>query len=369
MKRTRGSPLRILKIIETGGPGGAETVFAQLASGLAASGHEVQCLVGRGTWLPDEMTKRGIPTELIDSSSAFRFIAHVNQIVRAQRIQIVHAHLFDGAMYAAIAARLSRTPILATLHGHVDIQREGLKQRAKHLLFRSFVTRTVAVSQALLRDLQPALSLADSRVTVVHNGIEAKVSSERSSQARGPDAPLRLLAVGNIRPAKDYPTLLQALRLLIDRDCNVVLEIAGQPDSNGLFERLSALRQSLQLEQVVTFRGFVPDTSSLLADTDVFVLSSDREGFSLATIEAMLAGVTVVATKSGGPEEIIRDGHSGLLVPPATPSAIADAISTLASEPSVRVQLAANALKDVGTRFGISRMIDEYETLYRDCLR
>lgn len=360
--------LRLLQIIETGGPGGAETVFAQLASGLVTDGHHVHCLVGDGSWLPHELRRRGFTPELIvRGGSAPRFMARVRTLVHTRQIDLVHAHLFDGAMYAAVAARLSGVPLVATLHGQVDLQHGGAKQRAKHWLFRHCVTRAVSVSHALRRDLQPALALPDTHFVVVHNGIEVGVAYDDHAPRPAPP-PYRLLALGNIRPAKDYHTLLRTVRLLLNRGHDVQLAVAGQPDQHGLYEALLALRSELQLEQAVDFRGFIADPAALFAHAHLFVLASSQEGFSLATIEAMRAGVPVVATRSGGPEEIVHDGETGLLVPPSDPAALADAIEGLLRDASRRDTLAHRARDEVRHRFSIGQMVSRYEQLYRDCL-
>lgn len=376
---TEAPKLRVLQIIETGGPGGAETVFAQLASGLREAGHHVYCLVGHGSWLPAELQRRGFSPELIprERGSAATFVSRVVAMVRRERIDVIHAHLFDGAMYAAIAGKLSGVPVVATLHGQVDLRHGGAKQWAKHFIFRSLVTRAVAVSHALQRDLQPALRLGQDRFSVVHNGIErrplatgaaATEAENTTGRAAGTASSYRLVALGNIRTAKDYPSLLRAVRILRDRGFDVVLDIAGQPDTAGLYDQLLMLREELQLEDRVVFHGFVADPSALLRKAHLFVLASSQEGFSLATIEAMLAGVPVVATRSGGPEEIITDQQTGMLIPPQSPDSLATAVAELLQDEPRRARLAAAASSEVTHRFSVAAMVGRYAETYGACL-
>ena len=366
--------LRILQIIETGGPGGAETVFAQLATGLRDRGHEVFTIVGEGSWLPQEMRRRGFTPHVVPRSarSVGSFVTHVASTIRREQIGVVHAHLFDGSMYASFAARLTGTPIISTLHGQVDLRHGGVKQRSKHLLFRAFVTHVVAVSEALKRDLQPTLKLRDERFSVVHNGLERSlqpgVPTGRPDLSASAVRPFRLIAVGNIRPAKDYGTLLGTVRILLDRGLNVMLDVVGQPDSHGLYEQLLSFCATHRLENAVCFRGFLADPAPVLSTADVFVLASSKEGFSLATIEAMAAGIPVVATRSGGPEEIIRHEETGILVPTQDSAALADAIEALLRNPARREHLAAMATVDVRHRFSVQHMVSSYERLYLDCL-
>ncbi len=372
-------PLRILQTIETGGPGGAETVFAQLSASLIARGHAVHCVVRNGSWLPAELRRRGLNPEFVPEgrASALRFVLQLYRMIRSARIDVVHAHLFEGALYAAIAARLARIPIVVTLHGQADMQRAGYKASVRRWLFKRLVSETVMVSSGLERDLQPHLRIAPSRLHVIYNGLErrehpvestnAKRGDERGSEGV-PVRPWRLIALGNIRPAKDYPTLLRALRLLRDRGLNVELNVAGQPDGNGLYEQLLALRHELDLEQHVTFHGFVADPSSLFASADIFVLASTREGFSLATIEAMLAGVPVIATRSGGPEELIRHSDTGILVPTDSPTAIADAVQHGTGHWAESLAMAQRARDEANSKYSVDSMLTSYEDLYQHAL-
>ena len=364
--------MRILQLIETGGPGGAETVFATLSSGLVERGHAVTALVGEGNWLPAEMARRKIPTTLLTRGGAFDrpLLAQIRRTIRDEQIDVVHAHLFEGAVYASLAARLEGVPSLTTLHGQVDVQRGGARARVKQWLF-SRSTRCVAcVSDALRRDLQDALRLPPSRLRVIPNGVvrgsprPADAPTMRTSARTG--STRQLIAIGNIRQPKDYPTLLAAVAVLRAQAVDVHLHIAGQPDGDGLFESLQRQAQALEVASHVTFHGFVADPMPLLAQADCFVLSSSKEGFSLATIEAMLAGVCVVATRSGGPEEILRDGETGLLVPVGDPASLAAAIRRVIEDRTLATQLAAAALADATQRFSIDRMVSDYERVYRE---
>jgi glycosyltransferase involved in cell wall biosynthesis len=362
-------PLRILQLIETGGPGGAETVYATVSAGLRDRGHTVHCLVAPGSWLPDEMRRRGLPPEPLVGNGAFdvAMIRRLARLMRGERIDVVHAHLFDGAVYASLAARLAGVPCVATLHGQVDIKRGGWRGTVKRQLFRHTVSALVVVSRALGRDLAPLLPLPASRVHVIPNGVARReaASSRCTTGAREENAPPRLIAIGNIRRPKNYPLLLDALHRLRRQLPDVQLDIVGEPDREGLYDALLAQVAALELSEAVTFHGFVADPSALLARAQLFVLSSSQEGFSLATIEAMLAGIPVVATRSGGPEEILRDGETGVLVPSGDAEALAGALGALLTDRALAGRLATAAEADAAVQYGLDTMLDRYEALYR----
>ncbi|GAB1342508.1 glycosyltransferase family 4 protein [Gemmatimonas sp.] len=364
--------MRILQIIETGGPGGAETVYSMLSRGLRDRGHDVHCLVGEGTWLPGELRERGFQPYLRENGGSFD-VALLRQIVlliRRHNVELVHAHLFDAAVYAGVAAAWCGVPCVTTLHGQVDVNRRGLAQRVKASALRYGSKAVVAVSNSLRTDLQPALHIPAERFHVVYNGVEQlhseppqrllQPTSQVSSQA------FRLIAVGNIRPAKDYPNLLRAVHHLVQRGVAVHLDIVGQPDGQGLFESLQALLHQLGITANVTFHGFVANPRVLLEQAQAFVLASSQEGFSLATIEAMLAGTPVVATRSGGPEEIIADEETGLLVPVGNHEALANAIERLMNEVGKASALAVAAEQSARTRFSVTAMLDRYEQIFAD---
>ncbi len=362
--------MRILQVIETGGPGGAETVFARLSGGLQSRGHQVNCLVRNGSWLPKELTKRGLPFVLMPSGSAFDWplLQLLRHQIRSQNAQIVHAHLFEGALYAALAARLEGIPCIVTLHGQVDVRRGGIKAAIKQRLFRASITRVVAVSDMLRTELRDALQIAPANFSVVPNGVPLPDAAQ-VPEARSVSASPRIIAIGNIRKAKDYPTLIQAMSLLRDQIPDVLLNVLGQPDREGLYEVLLAQVQELRLESHVTFHGFVADPQSMLREADCFVLSSSQEGFSLSTIEAMLAGIPVVATRSGGPEEILEHEVTGLLVPVRDAAAMAQALTRLLQDKNgVRESLTNRAFHVARERYSEAAMVSAYESLYASLL-
>ena len=122
--------------------------------------------------------------------------------------------------------------------------------------------------------------------------------------------------------------------------------------------------RKLNLDQQVSFLGLRSDVAELLRSFDVYALSSTTEGFSIACIEAMAGGTPVVATRSGGPEDILEHEQSGLLVPTRDPAALADAIERVAMQPAFASTLVANAKERVSARYTLRAMIESYEKLF-----
>lgn len=360
--------MRILAVIETGGPGGAETVFVQLATELRARGHEVHCITGRGSWLPGEMARQGFEVAHPDGGGGFNvaFLRQLIRQVREKRIELIHAHLFDGAVYASLAAAITGIPCVVTLHGQVDMAARNWRSGLKTWLLERTASRVVTVSQALREDIGVALHPRNGPIEVIENGVPDRFAD--LAKATKDSGKFTILTVGNIRPAKDYATALRAAAGLRDAGFEFRWLIAGQPDRAGLYEMLLEQREALKLAECVSFLGFVADPAHLYADADAFVLTSSSEGFSLVLVEAMLAELPIVATACGGPQNIIKDGATGMLATVKDEREIACRILELAHAPALRLKLAEAARRDALERFSLRTTVDRYENLYADCL-
>lgn len=175
-------------------------------------------------------------------------------------------------------------------------------------------------------------------------------------------------AVGNVRPSKNYTMLLDAARTVLTYGPRVRFVVVGDA-SNDLAVDLRAPATALELGERMSFVGFRGDLANVFAALDLFVLSSGAEGFSLATVQAMAARVPVIATRCGGPERIVEDGVTGLLVPNGDAAALAREILRLAFDREVRKRLAVAARASMAERYSLDDMLDRYEALYLACLR
>jgi glycosyltransferase involved in cell wall biosynthesis len=174
-------------------------------------------------------------------------------------------------------------------------------------------------------------------------------------------------AVGNVRPSKAYHVLLDAFARVRAALPAARLVVAGQA-RGALHEQLLRQRARLGLEGAVDFIGFRSDVADVLRTFDVFVLSSSDEGFSLSTVQAMAAGLPVVATRCGGPEQIVGDSGGALLVPTNDPGALAGAILRVIRTPSLAEGLRAAARQRAFDAFSLERMLGDYDALYQRCL-
>jgi glycosyltransferase involved in cell wall biosynthesis len=226
---------------------------------------------------------------------------------------------------------------------------------------------TVFVSDRLRESFRSRAPIDRTRSRVIHNGVAFGGATGRTRVVRdelGLDpSDIVVTAIGHLRPPKGYDVFLRAARELASMSPHYRFVIAGQPEGD-LLEELVALRDQLGLADIVHFAGFRPDIDNVLDSTDVYLITSSSEGFSLSAVQAMSRGVPVVATRCGGPEEIITHRTTGLLVDVGDVGGIAKAVSELWNDRALRERLASAAAVEVRERFGLGKMLDEYQQVY-----
>jgi glycosyltransferase involved in cell wall biosynthesis len=363
----------VLHLIDTGGPGGAETVFTQLAAGFPRDLGQPLVVVSREGWLAERLRERALSPVVLDPRGSFNlgYLGALLRLIRHHRVHLVVAHLYGSMLYGGIAGRLSGVPVIGVLHGQSDLA--GARLAAlKHSLLRHGVSHTVFVSEPLRRELNEHLRLPGSRTSVITNAVDTVrfrpglAGTLRSEMQLPAGLPL-VGAVGNVRRPKGYDVLLRAWRALKDGGTAAHLAIVGE-GSGTLMTELLALRTALGLERDVTFLGLRSDIVNVLRSLDVLVSSSTTEGFSIVCVEAMACGVPVVATRSGGPESIIEDGVSGILVPVDDPPALADGVRRALLDRRASDALVRAGRELVERNFSEARQLAAYSAIARELL-
>lgn len=179
-------------------------------------------------------------------------------------------------------------------------------------------------------------------------------------------APARILAAGRLHSKKGFDVLIQAVGKLRAWDLDVVCEIAGEGDERG---RLEALIEALDLSACVKLVGWTDDVGGFLATGDIFAFPSHQEGFPLTLLEAMAAGLPVVASEIDGPVEILKDGVNGRLVPGDDPDRLAEALGELVSDHDGARRLGAAARELVLTEYGPDQLARRLDAVLDRMLR
>lgn len=375
MKKVEPKPFTILHTIETAGPGGAETVFLELASKLDPVRFRSIAMLPGGHWLPKQLEERQVEFSLATSGGWYdpSLVWRMARIVQQQGVELIHSHLADQNFYSCLVGHLTRRKIIVTYHGspHLHGQRK-LRQGLKSWIVSHSATYVVVVSNYLKRLLED-LGFPPERVVKIHNGVDLARFGE------GPHGHIRAelgLAtasklvgmVANFRRSKGYEYFVRAARRVADCVPEARFLAVGETDPE-IERKARDLVRDLRLHDRFLFLGFRADIPSILRDLDVFVLSSTDEGLSIATIEAMAASKPVVVTRSGGPEEVVDDGRTGFLVPPADAEAIAARVIELLQNAELAGRLGRQAQAEAQSRFSLGRMLSEYQSLYEKCLK
>jgi len=388
-------PMRVIVVSNTYPPAdisGVGTLVAELVAALDRAGHEARAVVRRAPPGDPRAIALGGPKLLFPLHAALA----VRHLARSRPIDIVHVHESDGAAVVLLArlARLLRRPlgrarIVATLQ--VSYRRERRAVRPVHAdgrvvsrptagervfawlrapvhavlgrLTARLADAVVAPSRATARELEEDYGARD--VEVIANGI-ASPPGLSARRAAGADA--TVLFVGRLRTRKAVAVLLQAFARVAEAEPAARLVVLGDGEQRRALE---SQHRGLGLGERVSLAGAVPrsEIADWLGRADVFCLPSTYEGFPLAILEAMAAGLPVVATRVAGVPEAVEDGASGLLVEPEDAAGLAAALLALIRDPARRRALGERGRAVLAERFAIGDVCRRYVELFERVAR
>jgi glycosyltransferase involved in cell wall biosynthesis len=360
----------VLILIKGLGRGGAERLLASGAPYLDRDRYRYHFayLLPWKDSLVGELTGAGLPVHCLDGGSGAGWALRLRALLGREGIELVHAH----SPVAAAAVRLlaGRRRVVYTEHNlwsryHPATQAANLATFARN-------DHVFAVSdevRASIRYPGPLRALPLPPLETLHHGLDpAAVGAWRRSDGIRAElgipehAPL-VGSVANFKAAKDHATLLRAAARVRDALPEARFVLVGQGPLEAETRRLAA---DLGLERTVMFAGFRSDAQRLLAELDVFTLSSTYEGLPIALVEAMALGRPAVVTRVGGTPEVLADGAQGLLVPPRDPAALAAGLLRLLGDPALRARMGAAARAralDFDIRTAVRRMEEVYAGL------
>lgn len=362
------SGLRVLHVVRRMYFGGLEMGVVNLIHGLAEQGiaQALCCLEDRGE-LADRLPASVPVWSCGGASGAQRVPLRAAQFMRSWRPHVVHARNGSAWIDAAAAWLLSgRCGRLAfSVHGWDRLDR---LPRGRAFLYRQIARLTTglaAVSAETARQFAAETGIPERRFCILNSGVD----TERFRPA--PHRPVRdrfvIGCVGRLDPVKAHDVMIHGFsRVLASGTRDVELHLLGDGPCRPDLERLV---QSLQLGGRVRFSGMVSDIPEQLRSIDLFVLSSHREGRPTSIMEAMASGLPVVATRVGSIPDLVEHGRTGLLVPPADSTALAQAIGTLLGDDSLRQRFAESARAVAVAEFSLHRMVRDYLAFYEGMSR
>ena len=355
--------MRILHICSARSIGGGEKHVAGLANGLAQRGHDV--FVALAPDSPLLLLLQDVPREHIielpmRNSLSLGSAWKLARFARAQAVQIIHAHVGRDYPLAALAAGRSRAQLVLTRHVMFPLGRV-------HKVTLRRAARVIAVSPAVATAVRSQAIFKSEIIRVIHNGVEVEAFA-RAKTTSPPKQKLRVGAVGELAPVKRHEDFVRVAQGICAERDDVEFIIAGEDKSRDgeNRRRLAQLIAGAHLGDRVHLVGWTEDIAELLATFDLFVSTSESESFGMAIVEAMAAGLPVVATETEGARELIVPEVTGRLVPVDDVGAIAESTGELLSDPAERARLGANAQQVARQRFGLEQMVQKTERLYEE---
>jgi glycosyltransferase involved in cell wall biosynthesis len=358
--------LSIALFMSTFEAGGTERQMIELIRRLDRSrwSIHVASFRSRGQWF-DRVAEAAESLAVFPTTSLYRTSTaaaawRFGRWCRNVGISVVHAAELPANIFALPAAALAGVPVRVANRREINPDKSALQIAAQRIAYgcaHVIVANSQAAAARLRSEHVPGAS-----IRIVPNGIDLdRFGQDRHSSA----APRRVLVVANLRPEKGHDVLLDAAPIILRQFPDARFEIVGDgPEREFLVARAS----TLGVADAFSFSGHCDDVAERLRAGDVFVLPSRSEAFPNAVLEAMAAGLPVVASGVGGLLELVTDQATGLLVPPGDARALANAICRLMADPPLAHRLGAAARAEVHGRYSFDRMVAAFEQIYLDLL-
>lgn len=322
--------------------GGAETQVVRLSAELKAAGWDVAvaCMIAPSAH-KDTLNTYGIPVYSLNMRRGLpdpRALLRLAKLIREFNPDVVHAHMVHANLLGRFTRLICPIPVLiCTAHNLRETSEKGGPTWHKELLYRmtdSLADRTTIICNAAYDRYIRTKAVPPNKLQMIPNGVDTERFAPCDAIRKRVRNDLNLgesfvwLAVGRFVEQKDYPNLFSALARVPEGNWRVL--IAGQ---GPLETDLKTLVKELALTDRVQFIGTRSNMADLFKASDAYVMSSSFEGLSMALLEAAATGLPAVVTDVGGNRDLVLDGQTGYVVPPANPQALASAISGLMDLP------------------------------------
>lgn len=359
-------PKRLLILATDLEVGGVPLLVKSIALGLDPKLFDIHvaCLSQQGP-ISDELTEAGIATYALNAKGPWdiRVALRLAKLLAELRPEVLFTALVHANFMGRLVGRLMGVRhIFASIHTTEKKKRWHLQLEN---LFCRLSDKTVCISKAVLAQVRNVCHVPESKLELIPNGIDADLFIN-------PDTPpldgtpsrsdkTTLIFVGRLDGVKGVDVLIRAISMMNDSRDNMELLIVGDgPQRN----ELQALTHKLRVSEIITFLGTRRDIAPLLKNADIKVMPSYWEGLGIAAIEAMAAGIPVIASNVAGLNEVVRHEVSGILVPAGDPEKLADAITSTAANPRLCKKWGQNGRKIAIQEYSFDKMIKSYTDLY-----
>lgn len=364
---------RILLLSTSLGMGGADRQVLYLAQALLDHGHEVRLV---SMTPPEEMGRRamaeGLPILSLDmkrGQADWQAFQRLVTLLKDWQPHLLTSFMYHANLLGRLAGKWTGVPVIVT---SIRSERNGSASRDWLMRLTNWMDHCVTTnSREVASSLQKRGLLSSSKTRVIPNGVDvaalsAAVGDRSRIRAELGIAPTEFvwLAIGRLLPQKDYPTLFRAFKSLANDQARLLIVGRGP-----LLAELQQQAQQLEIASRVQFLGVREDIAALLAAADGFVLSSAWEGMPNVVMEALAAGVPVVATRVGGVPELVENGRGGFLAQPGNPETLSQPMRQLmALSAHQRQQMGVSGREHVTSHYSLAAMAERWISLYGELL-
>ena len=364
--------MRVAFLVTTASPiGGAQIHVRDLAAAVAAQGHTPSVITSGSGPFVDDLRRLGIPVVVLPHLSVpihpirdLRALREVHRALLGLRPDLVAAHSSKAGILGRLAGRSLRIPVVFTVHGWAFTpgvpSRHAAIYRLVERLVGPLTSKIITVSEYDRQLGLGARVAAADRIVTVHNGMPDVTETLRAEPAR---TPVRLVMVARFGPQKDHPTLFRALAGLVNHEWE--LDLIGD---GPLVGEMQALAVRTGLGGRVRFLGQRTDVNQLLTEAQISLLVTNWEGFPLSILEAMRAGLPVVASSVGGIAESVRDGENGYLVPRGDAELLRERLERLLTSPDLRARMGASGRARYERDFTLDHSVSRTLAVYQEVL-
>lgn len=356
-----------MHVIDSLAAGGTERVAVNLANHLPRDKYEVHlCATRTGGALAD-LVAADVGMLILGRRSRFDLdaVRRLSAYIRQHDIRLLHAH--GSSVFTALAATVLRPNVKVVWHIHAGRLAEQRHKLSPYWLLAHRVQSTIVVSEPLAHWSQHTLGIPADQLWYIPNFALAENVGEHSKESQTVvlgQPGTRIVCVANLRPQKDHLTLINALAKVREQVPDVHLLLVGATSVKSYVERVEQEIVQHDLARNITLMGEQSDVFAILEKCDIGVLSSISEGLPLALIEYGMAGLASVATEVGQCREVLDSGRTGILVPPSSPDALADALLRLLMSAELRKQYGGRFRSHVQTRYSAGRVISQVCCVY-----
>lgn len=358
--------MNILQVLPELNVGGVETGALDLAKYLVKLGHKVVVVSNGGSLVKELESLGAIHYQLpVHKKLIFTMIKMVPQlagIIKKEQIDIVHARSRVPAWIAFFAVRITTRVFITTCHGYYRIH--------PFSYVMGWAKRVICPSNVIARHMIDDFSVPHERIRLIPRSVDLEKFKFLSPDKKRTEE-FNVGIIGRLTPIKGHLHFIKAMAKVARAVPRLKLWIIGDaPISREAYkEQIQVLVRRLGLEHCTQFLGTQRDIPAILASLDLLVLpTTTQEAFGRVIIEAQAAGVPVIATKVGGIVDIIEDEKTGLLVPPADPSSIAEAAIRIFKDKQFATNLALAAFEKVKLKYNVELMVKNTLEVYQEAL-